>query len=115
MKEITNRSVIIVRPKAPFIDWVRSDDDESKHITADDIAEEPNVYLVDDYDMEGEKVRIIEKNYKEIFEEELNSWITDESAWPKKRDLKTFKEWFHVDFHSIVFDLSDEDYLIEEC
>lgn len=31
----------------------------------------------------------------------------------KKRDLKTFKEWFHVDFHS-VFDLSDEDYIVEE-
>ena len=115
MKEITNRAVIIVRPKAPFIEWVRSADDESKHITAEAIAEEPNVYLVDDYDMDGEKARIIAENYKGIFEEELNSWITDESAWPKKRDLKTFKEWFHVDFHSIVFDLSDEDYIIEEC
>lgn len=43
MRQITNRAVIIVRPKAPFIDWIRSDDDESKHITAEAIAEEPNV------------------------------------------------------------------------
>jgi hypothetical protein len=30
-------------------------------------------------------------------------------------DLKTFMEWFHVDFHSMVFDLSEEAYKIEEC
>jgi hypothetical protein len=115
MIQITNRAVIIVRPKAPFIEWVRSADDESKHITAADIAEEPNVYLVSDYEIDSGRDQLIADNYEEIFEEELNGWITDESAWPKKRDLKTFKEWFHVDFHSVVFDLSDEDYLIEEC
>jgi len=115
MKEITNRAVIIVRPKAPFVDWIRSADDESKHITSEEIAAEPNVYLVDDYEMDGQRDQLLAEYYKEIFEEELNSWITDESVWPKKRDLKTFKEWFHVDFHSVVFDLSDEDYMIEEC
>jgi hypothetical protein len=84
MKEIKNRAVIIVRPKAPFIEWVRSLDDKSKRITAEDIAEEPNVYLVTAYEMDGEKDQLIAENYKEIFEKELNGWITDESVWPKK-------------------------------
>jgi hypothetical protein len=114
MKLITNRAVIIVRPKAPYIDWVRSADDESKPITAEEIAAEPNVYLVGDYETDGEKDDLIAKNYKEIFEAELNGWLIDKSTWPKKRDLKTFREWFHVNFHSIVFDLRDEDYMIEE-
>jgi hypothetical protein len=114
MKQISNRAVIIVRPKIPFVEWVRNADDESKHITAEDIGEEPNVYLVDDYEMDGEKDQLISENFKEIFEEELNGWITDESQWPKKRDLKTFLDWFHVEFHSMVFDLSEEDYIIEE-
>jgi hypothetical protein len=115
MKQTTNRAVIIVRPNPPFVEWVRSADNESMHITAEDIGKEPNVYLVNDYEMDGEKDKIIAENYKEIFEEELNGWFTDESARPKKRDLKTFMEWFHVDFHSMVFDLSEEAYKIEEC
>jgi hypothetical protein len=114
MKQIMNRAAIIVRPKDPFVEWVRNADNESKHITAKDIREEPNIYLVNDYDMDGEKEQLIKDNYKDIFEEELNGWITDESIWPKKRDLKKFLEWFHVDFHSMVFDLSDEEYIIED-
>ena len=114
MKQITNRAAIIVRPKAPFVEWVRNADDASDHITTEDIPEEPSVYLVSDYEMDGEKDQIIKETYKEIFEEELNGWITDESMWPKKRDLKTFKEWFDVAFYCMVFDLNEEDYLIEE-
>jgi hypothetical protein len=114
MKLITNRAVIILRPKEPYIDWVRSADDESKHITAEEIAAEPNVYLVDDYEMAGERDDLMANNYREMFEAELNGWLIDKSAWPKKRDLETFKEWFHIDFHSIVFDLSDEDYIVGE-
>ncbi|HOX41639.1 MAG TPA: hypothetical protein PK263_05630 [bacterium] len=107
MRQIANRAAIIVRPKAKFAEWVRNADEESKGITAEDIAREPNVYLVDDYEMDEEKDRLLAEYCKEIFEEELNGWSTDESAWPKTRDLKTFKEWFHVDFHSMVFDLGE--------
>ena len=115
MKRITNRAAIIVRPKAKFVEWVRNADEESKGITAEDIAREPNVYLVDSYEMDEEKDQLLAEYFKEIFEEELNGWISDESAWPKTRNLETFKEWFHVDFHSMVFDLGDEDYLLGEC
>jgi hypothetical protein len=114
MKMISNRVAIIVRPKAPFVEWVQNADDESGHITAKEIQEEPNVYLVHDEEMDGEKDQLVSENFKSIFEEELNGWIADESMWPKKRDLKTFKQWFRVDFHSMVLDLSDEDYLVEE-
>ncbi len=56
---------------------------------------------------------MIAKNYREIFEEELNSWFTDESCG-QKRDLKTFRQWFQVDFHGMVVDLSEEDFYTEE-
>lgn len=114
MKQIMNRAVIIVRPKKRFIEWVRNADNDSKRITVKDIEEEPNIYLVNDYDMDAEKEKLIKENYKYIFEEELNGWITDESVWPGKRDMKTFLEWFHVDFHSMVFDLGEDEYIIED-
>ena len=111
---ISNRAAIIVRPKAPFIEWVRSADGDSSHITTREIRDEPNVYLVQDSEMDSEKNQVIADNYTNIFEEELFGWITDEAAWPKNRDLKTFKQWFQVDFHTMVLDLGDEDYLVEE-
>lgn len=114
MYQITNRAIIILRPKTPFIEWVRNYDEESKILTTEEIMEEPNAYMVHDYTMDGEKDLIIKENYKTLFKLELNNWITDESAWPKKRDMKTFKQWFHVEFHSMVFDLCDEDYILEE-
>ncbi len=40
-------------------------------------------------------------------------WHTDESAWPEKRDLKTFEEWFAIEMHSVVEDLCDYE-IIEE-
>jgi len=113
MRLISNRAAIIVRPKTPFVEWVRNADDESKHITAENIGMEPNIYMIYDYDMDGEKDQLVAENFKEIFEEELNGWITDESMWPKNRNLETFLEWFHVDFHTMVFDLTEEDYIFE--
>jgi hypothetical protein len=114
MKIISNRAAIIVRAKAPFVEWVQSADADSSHITTEEVNEDPNVYLIYDPKKEGEIDRLIAKNYREIFEEELNSWFTDESLWPKKRDLKTFRQWFQVDFHDMVVDLSEEDFYTEE-
>ena len=33
--------------------------------------------------------------------------IPTSRAWPKKRDLKTFREWFAIELHSVVEDLCD--------
>ncbi len=114
MRMIANRAAIIVRPKIPFVEWVRSVDASSSDITTKKIREEPNVYLVHDYETDSEKNQVVAENFKQIFEEELFGWVTDESAWPKKRDLKTFKQWFQVEFLTMVLDLSDEEYLVEE-
>ena len=32
-------------------------------------------------------------------------WYTDESLWPKKRTLKMFREWFAIEYRSMVWDL----------
>ena len=30
---------------------------------------------------------------------------TDEEVWPKKMDLRLFKQWFHVKVHDVVLDI----------
>ncbi|MDB4285621.1 hypothetical protein N9903_01810 [bacterium] len=105
--------MVVLRPKEPFIEWVRNHDEESEKVTADEIVKETVAYMLHDKSMEGEKEKIIKDNYRTLFESELNHWFTDEESWPKKRDRKKFNEWFHVEFHGIVYDLSDEDYILE--
>jgi len=41
----------------------------------------------------------------EVFERKLVGWHTDERAWPPKRTLKMFKNWFSIEMHSVVEDL----------
>ncbi len=54
MKIISNRAAIIVRAKAPFVEWVQSADADSSHITTEEVNEDPNVYLIYDPKKEGE-------------------------------------------------------------
>ena len=115
MQQIVNRSVIVVTPRAPFLEWVQNADDRSAHITAEDVAYSPNAYLVTDTEDGMDPEKLIKKNFKAIFEEELTGWIVDESIWPQKRDLRTFKQWFQATVHEIVYDLSDKPLLLEEC
>lgn len=114
MKQIANRTALVVTPKEPFIKWVQSADETSAHITPEEIMEGPNVYLVDDtIDGMGEE-RLLKKNFAGIFEEKLNGWIIDETMWPQKRDLKTFHQWFHVHVYAIVLDMGTNPLEIEE-
>jgi len=38
---------------------------------------------------------------------ELEGWHLDESAWPVDRTFKKFRDWFAIEFHSVVEDLCD--------
>ncbi|HEY6247433.1 MAG TPA: hypothetical protein VIX17_26020 [Pyrinomonadaceae bacterium] len=103
MAEI-NRSLIIVKAKQPFLDWLHSLDPEDDH-ELDDINSEPTAYLIPEYETPEEQEDIIKWCADFVFEYELWSWYTDEDMWPVGRDAAMFKEWFDVEFHSIVQDV----------
>ncbi len=99
-----NRGVIILRPAQPFLDWAAS-------LGCDDVLPnmdgEQTVYLIPEWGDDREKERVLQRVFAVLFEQELFSWHTDESAWPKVRGLREFKGWFHVEMHSLVVDLVD--------
>ncbi len=99
-----NRSAITIKAKRPFVDWILSLP-ESEHITQDDIDEDRTVYLLPDITSDGCQEELIQEFYQRLFEEQLNDWYTDEQGWPPNRDVKMFKHWFEIEFHSIVLDL----------
>lgn len=100
-----NRAALIIFPKQPFLDWATSLDDSG---LVPDVAGEQTVYLVPEFESDEEGRQVLKHVYAEIFERELDGWHTDPSAWPQKRDFKTFQEWFSIDLHSVVEDLMDD-------
>ncbi len=97
-----NRGVLIVRPKQPYLDWAAQLDDSG---VVPDPESEATVYLIPEFESDDEAWEILEDVYVEVFERELDSWHTDESAWPDNRTLAMFKEWFDIKLHSVVEDL----------
>jgi hypothetical protein len=41
-----NRSLVMLKPKQPFLDWARSLDDEDEDLTLDQLAEDSTAYLI---------------------------------------------------------------------
>ena len=102
---MVNRAAVILRYKDPFVKWIKEADPikDSTEVTMASANEERTVYLISDGDAENID-RWIRENQCALFESELEGWYTDESLWPKKRDLKTFKKWLGVECHSVVLD-----------
>ncbi len=97
-----NRSALIVRPRQPYLDWAAGLDDSG---LVPDPSDEQTVYLIPSIDGDQDAQQILTKVYAEVFERELDGWHTDETAWPKNRTLRMFKEWFQIEVHSVVEDL----------
>jgi hypothetical protein len=90
-----------VRPKQPFLDWVRAvDDDDAPEATLDQM--DATLYLVPDYDNPADADKVLKKVCEEIFCRELEGWYTDGDVWPKDRSLKVFKQWFDVQHDEVV-------------
>ncbi len=50
-------------------------------------------------------LQFLESNLDRFFESVLMAWSLDLNAWPKKRDLRSFRELFEIELCSNAFDL----------
>jgi hypothetical protein len=105
---MVNRCVLIVKPKQPFLRWVKSLPDPGT-ITLERLRDDTTAYLLPEYEADQDRDALLSEFYDEIFEEQLRGWWTDETTYPANRTLQKFREWFDVEFHSMVFDLGDYD------
>jgi len=102
-----NRSLLFVKPKQPFVDWLRGLED-SFETTVEQLLVDSIVYLVPEILGPADEAKVLQRCFKAIFEEWLAGWWNDESDWPPRRDLRLFKKWFDVEVHSLVKDLGSE-------
>lgn len=108
---VQNRIVVVVLPRAPFVEWVnRISQGVADPVTLDEAREDPNAFLIpvelDEFDTPGE--RWLRRNWATLFERMLRDWYEDESTWPRSRTRKMFGEWCEMRTHSIVLDCSDD-------
>jgi len=111
MKTI-NRTVLIVTPKKPFMDWARGFAEDPSEV--EPVSVYHSVYLIPEKFGESNFKPFLKKNFEIIFEEELYAMITEAERWPPKRDFKTFNAWFDTQACDTVFDLSHEPLIREE-
>ncbi|MGH9631154.1 MAG: hypothetical protein ACRD7E_22850 [Bryobacteraceae bacterium] len=74
-------------------------------LTLEDLAREPTIYLLPEWETEEEALEHLGEVSSEIFEEQSNGWYRVPSVWPDDRELRRFCD---CSFHSIVVDLCDE-------
>jgi hypothetical protein len=102
---MVNRAALLLRYKEPFVRWINTSDLYVKdpNISMEDANRDKIVYLIDEEEAENLE-EWIALNHQALFETELDGWYTDESLWPKNRDLDLFYQWFTVECHSGLID-----------
>lgn len=97
-----NRSALIVRPGQGYIDWAASLGDVGMLPT---VEGEHTVYLIPEYGDDLDALEVLSQCFGPIFELELAGWHPDEAQWPRNRTFTLFRDWFVIEFHSVVKDL----------
>jgi hypothetical protein len=104
-----NRSVAIIKPKQPFVDWANSVVDEDEQYSISDFSTDCSVILLPVVDSDEDAETLIKDMFQDLFELELSSWIVIDEMWPENITYKMFMEWFGIEFHSMVFDSLKDD------
>jgi len=108
-----NRSIAVLKPKQPLLDWLNALPDAEVLFTLAELRTDCTSLLIPEYETDEKALKFIKKIYLGIFERELDAYCTDPDLWPSKRDYRTFLKWFDIELHSEVFDSVDEEIIKE--
>ena len=113
---VVNRTAVTITGAQPYLDWMRrTDADFNKGaLTVPRAKAYGSAFLLPEFDLEENLQEWVEDNAEWLFEFQLSAWTEDETAWPDRRDLATFRDWFRIDIHSVVVDAGDDDIEGEE-
>lgn len=109
-----NRTVIMLGPKQPFLDWLNNVDPDDESLTVDDLRDDNEVFLIPQYNDNTDSEKWVEMRWGFLFEHMLMGWVDDEALWPQDRTLEMFREWFEIEIHTMAWDLSDEPLIVED-
>jgi len=104
-----DRSVAVIKPKQPFVDWANSVGDEEEQYSIFDFSTDCSIILLPVVDSDEHAEGFIKDIFQDLFELELSSWMANDETWPENITYKMFLEWFDVEYHSMVFDSLEDD------
>jgi hypothetical protein len=115
---VVNRTAVTITGDQPYLEWMRQTgtdvDTGGVTVVVPRAKAYGSAFLLPEFDAEEDLQEWVEENAPWLFEFQLAAWTDDESAWPAARDLKTFKEWFRIDIHSVVVDVAEDEIEGEE-
>jgi hypothetical protein len=85
-----NRSIAIIKPKQPFVDWANELPDAELKSSLKDFKTDCLSLLIPEFNTDEEAKRYIDNIYEDIFVEELYGWCTEESWFPQDRTSDMF-------------------------
>ena len=109
-----NRTVVLLVPKQPFLDWLNNVDPDEQDLTLEDLCEDNEVFLIPQFSDNLDSEKWIEARWSALFEHMLMGWVEDEDQWPKDRTLDLFRKWFGTAIHTMAWDLSDDPLFVED-
>jgi len=109
-----NRTVVLLAPRQPFLDWLNSVDPDDEMLVLEDLREDNEVFLIPQYNDNTDSEKWVKTRWSFLFEHMLMGWVEDENLWPQDRTLDMFNEWFEIEIHTMAWDLSDEPLVVED-
>ena len=108
---VVERSIVVLKPRQPFLEWINTKLAISNETLLDlaSIRIDCNSYLIPEVNEIEDGVAYVDEIYEALFQMELASWSEDQSLWPKELGLKMFWEWFDVEISPTLIDLTEED------
>ena len=100
---------MILRAKQPMLDWVNSLIGTEPGMKLEKLRNRPIAVLIPLLESEAQVLHFLESNLDHFFEQALLAWSLNLNAWPRKRDLRSFREFFEVELCSDVFALEPSD------
>lgn len=108
MYYFVERSVAVIKPKEPFLNWVNNTfNDMPQQLTLDSIRIDCNSYLIPEVNEIEDGIGFIDEKFADLFAMEFASWTEDENLWPQEFTLKMFWDWFDVEIFPTAIDLSE--------
>ena len=113
---VINRTAISITGAVPYVEWTeRTDADfNTGALRVARTRLYGTAFLLPEFELEEDVREWVEENAMWLFEYQLSAWTEDEALWPPDRDLRLFRDWFHVDIHNVVVDVGDDDIEGEE-
>ncbi|RTK94341.1 MAG: hypothetical protein EKK64_08655 [Neisseriaceae bacterium] len=108
---VVERSIVVLKPKQPFLDWINNSLATSSETLLDlqSIRIDCNSYLIPEVNEIESGVAFVDDIYESLFQMELASWSEEQELWPQELTLKMFWEWFDVEISPTLIDISGDE------